>query len=56
MVEKRKPGRPKQAVTKQHVTLRLDRSVVDAYRNTGKGWQTRMNADLRRIMEESDGR
>jgi BrnA antitoxin of type II toxin-antitoxin system len=35
--------RPKTAVT-----LRLDEDVVKAYRETGKGWQTRINADLRR--------
>jgi hypothetical protein len=36
-------GRPKTAVT-----LRLDEDIVQAYRETGKGWQTRINADLRR--------
>ena len=35
--------RPKTAIT-----LRLDEDVVKAYRETGKGWQTRINADLRR--------
>ena len=28
--------------------LRLDEDVVQAYRETGEGWQTRINADLRR--------
>jgi uncharacterized protein (DUF4415 family) len=36
-------GKPKTAVT-----LRLDEDVVEAYRGTGEGWQTRINADLRR--------
>ena len=36
------------APTKQLVTIRLDRDVVAAYRNTGPGWQTRINAALRR--------
>src|SRR6266699_3366276 len=36
-------GKPKTAVT-----LRLDEDVVQAYRQTGEGWQTRINADLRR--------
>ena len=36
-------GKPKAAIT-----LRLDEDVVKAYRETGKGWQTRINADLRR--------
>jgi hypothetical protein len=33
---------------KTAITLRLDTDVVKAYRETGKGWQTRINADLRR--------
>src|SRR3954453_16276875 len=36
-------GKPKTAIT-----LRLDEDVVDSYRGTGEGWQTRINADLRR--------
>src|SRR5882757_8878049 len=36
-------GKPKTAIT-----LRLDEDVVRAYRATGDGWQTRINADLRR--------
>src|SRR5436309_13764075 len=36
-------GKPKTAIT-----LRLDGDVVEAYRGTGEGWQTRINADLRR--------
>lgn len=33
---------------KTAITLRLDEDVVKAYRETGEGWQTRINADLRR--------
>jgi uncharacterized protein (DUF4415 family) len=36
-------GKPKTAIT-----LRLDEDVVSAYRETGAGWQTRINTDLRR--------
>ena len=36
-------GKPKTSIT-----LRLDEDVVSAYRETGEGWQTRINADLRR--------
>jgi hypothetical protein len=36
-------GKPKAAIT-----LRLDEDVLEAYRQTGEGWQTRINADLRR--------
>jgi uncharacterized protein (DUF4415 family) len=43
-----KVGRPKAAVRKLAVKLRLDPDVVQAFRKTGPGWQTRMNAALRR--------
>jgi len=39
-------GRPKAAVTKERVTLRLSPEVVHAFRATGKGWQGRMDAAL----------
>ena len=49
-------GRPKAAVTKVPVKLRLDPDVVEGYRATGPGWQTRMNdvlaAALKRQGEE----
>src|SRR5258708_27863018 len=41
-------GKPKTAIT-----LRLDEDVVSAYRETGEGWQTRINADLRRARKLS---
>jgi uncharacterized protein (DUF4415 family) len=28
--------------------MRLDRDVLRAYRATGKGWQSRINADLQK--------
>ena len=40
-------GRPKADNPKVRLTLRYDAEVVDAFRETGKGWQTRMNAALR---------
>lgn len=43
-------GRPPLgAVAKKSVTLRLDDDVLTAYRETGDGWQSRINADLRKI-------
>ncbi len=32
---------------KRPVMLRLDPDVLDAYRATGPGWQSRINADLK---------
>jgi len=31
------------------ISVRLRRETVEAYRRTGKGWQTRMSADLDRL-------
>ena len=41
-------GRPPLSNPKQAVKLRLDADVVASYRKTGTGWQTRINADLRK--------
>lgn len=47
----RQPGRPKGSTksdAKQQVALRLDRDVVEKFKASGPGWQTRMNEALRR--------
>ncbi len=41
-------GRPKSDVTKDAVSLRLDRDVLAHYRGTGRGWQSRINETLRK--------
>jgi uncharacterized protein (DUF4415 family) len=43
-----KRGRPRSANRKLPLKLRLDPDVVAAFRATGPGWQSRMNAALRR--------
>jgi uncharacterized protein (DUF4415 family) len=43
-------GRPKAAVTKEAVKIRLDADVLSALRATGDGWQTRINDMLRASM------
>jgi uncharacterized protein (DUF4415 family) len=40
-------GRPKTESLKLALTIRYDAEVVEAFKSTGKGWQTRMNAALR---------
>ena len=40
-------GRPKSAITKEPVKLRLDADVLAALRASGDGWQTRINDTLR---------
>jgi len=42
----RKAGRPVAPNPKVPVTIRLDPATVDAFKATGRGWQTRMNAIL----------
>jgi uncharacterized protein (DUF4415 family) len=39
---------PQKKPTKQQVTLRLDRDVVERFRATGEGWQSRINDALRK--------
>lgn len=41
-------GRPKTGAAKRLTSLRLDPEVVDHYRATGPGWQTRINEVLRK--------
>lgn len=41
-------GRPPLDLPKKLVSLRLDQSVIDAFRAGGPGWQSRINAALRK--------
>ena len=41
-------GRPKSEAPKVSTTLRLDPDVLDSFRATGPGWQSRINAALRK--------
>lgn len=40
-------GRPKAEITKERITIRLSPEVVGAFRATGSGWQTRIDAALK---------
>ena len=40
-------GRPRTDSPKVALTVRYDAEVVEAFKATGKGWQTRMNDALR---------
>src|SRR3954470_1874571 len=51
----RRRGRPKSEAPKVHVNLRIDPDVLEAYRATGAGWQTRMNAVLRAGLPAIEG-
>jgi uncharacterized protein (DUF4415 family) len=39
---------------KESVTLRIDQDILDFFREDGPGWQDRLNAALRRVVD--DGR
>lgn len=42
-----KRGRPPLSQTKEHVNIRLDADIVQSFRASGAGWQTRLNNALR---------
>jgi uncharacterized protein (DUF4415 family) len=42
-------GRPKSANPKEAVNIRLDTDVVEHFRKSGPGWQTRINDLLRKV-------
>ena len=39
--------------TKRHQSLRLDPDVLDHFKASGRGWQSRINAALREAMERA---
>ncbi len=43
-------GRPKASSAKISTTLRLDPDVLDAFKSEGAGWQSRINAALRKAV------
>lgn len=45
-------GRPLGSGKKVHINIRFDRDVVEAFKTTGTGWQTRMNEVLRQYVQE----
>ncbi len=45
-----KRGRPKLDSPKRQVTIRLDDAVIEGFRAQGAGWQSRVNAELRKVL------
>ena len=41
---------PERGEAKKQVTLRLDADLLERFRATGAGWQTRLNATLRKAV------
>lgn len=50
LLPKRGRGRPKTDNPKVNITLRLDPALVEAYKATGPGWQTRIHKILETAM------
>lgn len=46
----RKGRGPQKAPTKERITIRLSPEVVEHFRSTGEGWQTRMDDALRGVI------
>lgn len=47
---KNRPGRKPSPSSKKLLTLRVDPDVIEAYKVTGDGWQSRMNDALRKAV------
>jgi uncharacterized protein (DUF4415 family) len=45
-------GRPPLENPKVKLTMRYDADIVEVFRATGEGWQTRMNEALRTFLQE----
>ncbi len=45
-----KRGRPRLDNPKRQVTIRLDDAVIEGFRAQGAGWQSRVNAELRKAL------
>lgn len=52
LAAKRPRGRPKADEPKVFTAIRLDADLVETFKSTGKGWQTRVNAALRQYLHE----
>lgn len=51
-IRKAMPGRPPGSGQKKSTTVRFDNDILNAFKSTGKGWQSRMNAALRDWLKE----
>lgn len=52
MVPPKRVGRPPLENPKIKLTMRYDADIVEVFRATGEGWQTRMNEALRTFLQE----
>ncbi|MDO9139864.1 MAG: BrnA antitoxin family protein [Methylobacter sp.] len=52
MLSPKKPGRPRTDTPKSVTGIRVDAEVLEAFRATGRGWQTRINDALKEWLKE----
>lgn len=52
----RKGRGPQRTPTKELISLRVSRDVLGRFRETGEGWQTRMDEALREWIERRQGK
>jgi len=46
-----RPGRPRVAIPRPTLNMRVDADILERLRATGRGWQTRVNTLLREAVE-----
>ena len=51
----RPAGRPKAKITKERISIRLSPEVMAYFRDTGKGWQTRIDQALKDYVQANKG-
>ena len=49
---RRRAGRPTGSGNKEQVAIRFDKDILEAFRATGRVWQTRMNDALKAWLKE----
>ncbi|MNL70091.1 hypothetical protein D3C87_1950410 [compost metagenome] len=49
-IEKKLAGRPKSDNPKRAISIRLDADVIDRFKASGDGWQSRINEALRKAV------
>jgi uncharacterized protein (DUF4415 family) len=47
----KRPGRPRADAPKKLIALRLDPDIIERFRATDPGWQSRINAELRGYLQ-----
>ncbi len=51
-IAQRRSGRPAGSGNKEQIAIRFDKAILEAFRATGRGWQTRMNEALKEWLKE----